>query len=175
MSDPVTTRGGSRSRAGSKGPDDETKPDVVEENFDKPDRSLPSSSQSSAVSEERFDKFISEISYTIKSLVDEVHIGRMDSKLQAAELEKKFQYVLDANTVLSEEMDQKFASIKKPVAAENLTPAFKNIWDSPPGVEVDKSEDKFQIPVQSKPKPSTARRGSIFAHNLVLDADEEKF
>ena len=30
MSDPVTTRGGLKSRAGSKGPDDETNPDVVD-------------------------------------------------------------------------------------------------------------------------------------------------
>ena len=174
MSNPVTTRGGSKSRAGSRGPDDETKPDVVEEIFDKPDRSLPSSPQPSAVSEERFEKFISEMSYAFKSVVNEVHSAKMDSKLQAAELEKKFQYVLDANTVLSEEVHQKFASIIKPVAAENLTPAFKSIWDSPPGAEVDQSKDKYQIPVQSKPKPSTARRGSIFAHSQVSDADEEK-
>ena len=174
MSNPVTTRAGSKGKAGNRSPDEERRTDAVEEVFDKTDPNLVAvpSPQPVAVSEERFEKSMSEISYAIKGLVDEIHKSRLESESQTKDLNDKFNYVLNANNELSEEMELKFAKIKTPDANTANTPAFKNLWDA------DEAEDSEPVttpaPVPPKAVPNTARRGSIFAFNLAADGDDEK-
>jgi hypothetical protein len=151
MASSLKTRNG----GGSKSPVLETKSILPNEIIDQPIVLSPA-----AVEKEELNKFMSEMSLALKAMTAEIQSTRM----QTEALDNKIQYVLNAtgNNECSQEKELKSSKDDVP-----STPAFKNIW------ETDYNDQPEPANIRSV--PNTARRGSIFAHNLDPYTDNEKF